>query len=222
VFADDRYLRLDGRPVFAVYRASRLPDPLRTTDAWRKVCSDEGVGELMLLRVESLVDETGDPRPMGFDAAIEFPPDWRLLRGGLRRTLPWRLLRRAHVSSEAFARHRVHDYSAFARRTMGEPAEPYPRFPGVTPSWDNSPRRANGAVILRDPSPAVYEAWLDAALARAATEAPGPWVFVNAWNEWAEGNVLEPTRDLGHAFLDGTKRAVARARSRQSVASAAR
>jgi hypothetical protein len=213
VFSDDRYLRLDGRPVFAVYRARGLPDALRTTETWRKVFSDEGVGEVLLLRVESLVDETGDPRSLGFDAAIQFPPAWRLVRGGQRRTRPWRVLRRAHLSSDAFTRHRVHDYTTFARRSMAEQAASYPRFPGVTPSWDNSPRRSVDAVILRDPSPAVYEAWLDDAFIRARTEAPAPWVFINAWNEWAEGNMLEPTRDLGRAFLEATQRAVLRARS---------
>ena len=213
VFSDDRYLRLDGRPVFAVYRASELPDPLRTTDLWRKVCSDEGVGDLVLLRVESLVSEIGDPRPLGFDASVEFPPDWRLTRGGRRRSRPWRLLRRVGLSSDAFGRHRIHDYSTFVRRTMAEASVAYPRFPGVTPSWDNSARRAVDAVILRDPAPAVYETWLDHAFERAFTEAPAPWVFINAWNEWAEGNMLEPTRDLGRAFLESTQRAVMRARA---------
>jgi hypothetical protein len=155
---------------------------------------------------------------MGFDAAVEFPPDWRLVRSGQRRTRVWRLLRRAHLSSDAFARHRINDYAAFARRSMAAARVDYPRFPGVTPSWDNSARRATNAVILRDPQPAAYEAWLAEALEAAVSAAPAPWVFVNAWNEWAEGNTLEPTRDLGRAYLESTRRAVDTARTRHARA----
>jgi hypothetical protein len=213
VFADPRYLRLDGRPVFAVYRAAQLPEPNRTTDIWRQECRDSGVGEPFLLRVESFAAETGDPRPLGFDAAVEFQPDWRLLRGAQRRTWAWRALRRARLTSDAFACHRVYDYEAVVNRMLAKPLASYPRFPGVTPSWDNSARRAVDAVILRDASPAAYERWLDAAFDRAHAQSPAPWVFVNAWNEWTEGNVLEPTRDHGRAFLEATRRAVARAAS---------
>jgi hypothetical protein len=213
-FSDPRYLRLDGRPVFAVYRAAQLPDPSRTTDIWRQVCTELGVGEPFLLRVESFSDESGDPRLLGFDAAVEFQPDWRHVWGAQHRTLPWRALRRARLTSNAFAEHRVYDYRAVVDRMLAKPRPSYPYFPGVTPSWDNSPRRASDAVILRDASPAAYERWLDAAFEQARSQSPAPWVFVNAWNEWAEGNVLEPTVDHGRAFLEATRRAVGRASSR--------
>jgi lipopolysaccharide biosynthesis protein len=211
-FADPRYLRFEGRPVFAVYRAMQLPDPKRTTDIWRQVCTDMGVGEPWLLRVESFAKEAGDPRPLGFDAAVEFQPEWRRLGRSLHRSRPWRALRRASPRSDAFGRHRIYDYEAVVDRMIAKPLTPYPCFPGVTPSWDNSARRAVNAVILRDPSPAAYERWLDAAFDRARRQSPAPWVFVNAWNEWAEGNVLEPTRDHGRAYLEATRRAVTRAR----------
>jgi hypothetical protein len=78
---------------------------------------------------------------------------------------------------------------------------------------DNTERRAVDAEILRIASPASYERWLDGAFERARVQSPAPWVFVNAWNEWAEGNVLEPTLDFGRSYLEATKRAVTRARS---------
>jgi lipopolysaccharide biosynthesis protein len=211
-FADPRYLRLDGRPVFGVYRAALLPDPKRTTDIWRQVCTDLGVGEPLLLRIEGFTGEEGDPRPLGFDAAVERPPEWGLLRGAQHRTWPWRVLRRVGLTSDAFARHRVYDYETVVDRTLAKPLATYPCFPGVTPSWDNSARRARDAVILRNATPAAYERWLDAAFERARVQAPAPWVFINAWNEWAEGNVLEPTRDHGRGFLEANGRAVSRAR----------
>src|ERR1039457_4550441 len=73
---DDRYLCHDGKPVLAVYRSARLPDPVATTDTWRREAEKWGLPGLYLLRIESFPDETGDPRPIGFDAAVEFQLCW--------------------------------------------------------------------------------------------------------------------------------------------------
>src|SRR5262249_41072362 len=74
---------------------------------------------------------------------------------------------------------------------------PYKRFPGVTPLWDNSARHKTDAYIFIDSTPELYEQWLRNALRRGGAAAAGEkLVFVNAWNEWAEGNHLEP--DLRH------------------------
>ncbi len=77
--ADSRYVRIDGRPLLLVYRATLLPDPKRTTDTWRAEAARLGLGELHLARVESFAPERGDPRSLGFDSAVEFQPD-RLAR----------------------------------------------------------------------------------------------------------------------------------------------
>ena len=75
VFEDERYLRVDGKPLFAVYRARELPDPRATAQLWREEARRLGVGEIFLARVESFHDEHDDPTEIGFDAAIEFQPD---------------------------------------------------------------------------------------------------------------------------------------------------
>src|SRR5215471_1865027 len=77
-FQDMRYVRIDGRPLFLVYRTELLPDPARTAEIWRQRAHVAGIGDLYLARVESFVSDT-DPRAIGFDAAIEFAPDWRNL-----------------------------------------------------------------------------------------------------------------------------------------------
>ena len=90
VFADERYLRVDGRPVFLVYRAAALPDARRTTDLLRSEAQRAGIGELLLCRVESFRNEHGEPTSLGFDAAVEHQPDWTDLGRARRRNLPWR------------------------------------------------------------------------------------------------------------------------------------
>ncbi len=186
-FQDPRYVRIDGKPVFLVYRAAALPDPARTAALWRRRARQAGVGELMLVRVESgFAGETGDPADIGFDAAVEFQPDWG----------------RLPAPDPALAPRYVTDYDATVDAMLAKPDVPYRRFPGVTPRWDNTARRADDATVLRGASPEGYGRWLRTVVERVRARDADPVVFVNAWNEWAEGAHLEPCAASGHAYLE--------------------
>jgi lipopolysaccharide biosynthesis protein len=76
------------------------------------------------------------------------------------------------------------------------------------PSWDNSARRKEGAGIFRGSTPELFEEWVRTARQQARTAGDDSLFFVNAWNEWAEGNHLEPDLDTGHAYLDAYRRAL--------------
>lgn len=207
-FADRRYIRVDGRPLFLVYRAGRLPEPARTVETWRAEAQRLGVGELFLCRVESFDDEQGDPGAIGFDAAVDFQPDWSNLGAPRRAGRLSRLARRTRLADQSYAR-RVYDYGAVTDAMLARPPAPYPRFPCVMPSWDNTPRAKRDLVVLDDASPELYERWLAAVIADAELgDAGHPLVFVNAWNEWAEGNHLEPCQRWGRGYLEATRRAV--------------
>jgi lipopolysaccharide biosynthesis protein len=203
VFRDARYLRVDGRPVFLVYRARQLPDPRATAELWRDEARRLGVGEIFLARVESFPEEHEDPATIGFDAAVEFQPDWANRPSPLRRGPGWRALRRLRLTSSGFAANRVVDYGELIERALQKPQPAYTRFPCVTPSWDNSARRQEDAWLTTDSTPGLYESWLREAIRRAPAERP--LVFLNAWNEWAEGNHLEPCERWGKAYLEATR-----------------
>jgi lipopolysaccharide biosynthesis protein len=112
----------------------------------------------------------------------------------------------------AFLEHRIYDYDEFVDRMEARPAPAYERFPAVTPSWDNTARRQVDGVVLHGSTPERYGRWLASALA-SVRDRPSDrrLVFVNAWNEWAEGNHLEPDLRSGRAYLEATRRAVERA-----------
>jgi len=191
-FEDTRYIRIDDRPLFLVYRANRMPDARRTTDTWRSVARKLGIGELYLCRVESFPDEHSDPTLLGFDAAIEFQPDWQRLPSELK--------------TPAFGSHRVYDYATVVGDMIQKPPAAYKRFPCVVPSWDNSPRRKTDAVIFLDSSPTLYKRWLQHAI-KTTQKLPAAeqLVFINAWNEWGEGNHLEPDQKFGTSYLEATR-----------------
>ena len=208
-FTDDRYVRVDGKPLFLVYRAGALDDARRTTRIWRDEARRAGVGELFLCRVESFAGERTDPTALGFDAAVEFAPDWALLRPTWRRVAREAAFR-AKVVASPLVDHEAYDYERVARRMLAKPQPAYTRFPCLTPSWDNSARRARGAKLLQGSTPAAYGRWLREAATRAPRSPGGEsLVFVNAWNEWGEGCHLEPSQRWGRAYLEAHRDAMA-------------
>ena len=210
VFRDPRYYKSEGRPVFMVYRSEELPDPVKTVQVWRRVVREAGFPDLCLLRVEGFA--TGfDPAQHGFDAAVEFAPDWRCLgrRVYLDKAGNWRENEdRAHPGTVA---NRVFRYDEVVANMLAKPEPGYPRYPGVFPDWDNSARRRQGgATIIQGATPEAFGNFLEQAAATACRRFPvsGRHLFLNAWNEWGEGCHLEPDLDLGRARLEQVRRVV--------------
>ncbi len=195
IFDDHRYIRVDGKPVFLVYRAKKLPEARRTTDIWRVEAKRAGIGDLYLCLVESFSDEHCDPAMSGFDAAIEFQPDWSRLKPELR--------------DPRYPDLQVYSYPKIVTEMLKKPMPGYKRFPCVVPRWDNSPRRGRKGTIFIDSSPEQYELWLKNTIAKFRPPSPSEnFVFINAWNEWAEGNHLEPDQQFRHTYLISTQRAL--------------
>ena len=204
-WADPRYVRIDGRPLFLVYRASKLPNPRRTTEIWREVAARAGISDLFLCRVESFPSEEGDPRRLGFDASVLFQPRWSLITRSIRRQ--WRALgRQLGVLRGDAGRPRYNrmSYSTLVRSALALHAPPYPAFPGVAPGWDNSPRRRRQALIVQGATPNLYAEWLRGVCANN----DAGLVFITAWNEWAEGSYLEPDQRWGSGFLEAHRAVV--------------
>jgi lipopolysaccharide biosynthesis protein len=103
----------------------------------------------------------------------------------------------------------VHDYRQVALDYLRLPVPGHVRFRSVMPSWDNTPRRQNDSLVFANASPGVYQAWLEAIIQQTHEQNFGDEriVFISAWNEWAEGNHLEPDQRNGHAFLQATRNA---------------
>ena len=195
----DKYLRINGKPLVIVYRPDLLPDARATADRWRKWCREESIGEVYLAYTLSFAK--GMPQDYGFDAAIEFPPNNMGLapQDGLVEPL-----------SDGFAV-KVYDLTELAMRSAEPKRTSYRLFRGVTPQWDNTPRRMNQGSVMLDMGPSTYQRWLGNIARQTAEDFSQPderLVFINAWNEWAEGAYLEPDLDHGYAWLSATRRAL--------------
>ena len=217
LFLDRRYIRIADRPLFLVYRTSRLPEPEKTAAAWRREAERAGLNGLFLVRVESFSDEYGDPRNIGFDSSLEFQPRWSVLSKSRIWRRKWWHRRRLRTVETAFYDNVVCDYEDLVKDALATHVPAYPRIPCVCPGWDNSPRRKHGATIFINSTPEIYERWLLEVVNRrrasiTTSENAGitqdSFVFINAWNEWAEGNHLEPCQRWGRRYLESTRRAL--------------
>jgi lipopolysaccharide biosynthesis protein len=209
-FRDSRYIRVNGKPLFLVYRASQLPNPLDTNTLWRDLALSNGLDGLYLVKVESFPSERiGDPQQDGYDASIDFQPDWGSLGNPCKPPLFNRALQKTgFFHHHPFTMNRVFSYSETVERMLSRNPVSYPRFPCVTPAWDNTARRRHGgATILHGSTPSLYGYWLRRVLSDSSifSKLPTPIIFVNAWNEWAEGNHLEPDSVWGHDYLLTTR-----------------
>ena len=208
-FQDPRYIRIDGRPLFIVYRTELFPSIRQTAEIWREEARRQGVGEIYLARVESFVSGVA-PSEIGFDAAVDLQPSWTELPTQEFGSRLDRLLHRLRINASPFANNKILDYQKVVHRMQHRATPPYKRFPGVTPMWDNSARRKAGATILQNSTPESYEGWLTNVLRNFKPHsAEENLVFINAWNEWAEGNHLEPCQKWGRAYLEATRNALA-------------
>ncbi len=207
VFEDKRYIRVNGKPFFLVYRTENMPNPARTAEIWREEARKAGVGELYLCRVESI--SKSDPADINFDAAVEFAPDW-WNKGAQLKADPNVFSQNKGDVGEVINDNWIHSYQDLVDDMMDKEVPAYKWFRCVTPSWDNWARRKDGANIFLGSTPDKFQRWLlnmiDSSLLRLRGEER--IVFVNAWNEWAEGNHLEPDQKFGRGYLEATKRAL--------------
>jgi lipopolysaccharide biosynthesis protein len=199
-FSDPRYLRVDGAVVLVLHRVDHIPLAPELTERWRRLAVQHGVGDLHIIAAETKVGIR--PEAFGVDAVAEFPPVGSNTLGSAQ-VLPVSGLKADFAG-------RVMSYPRMAKRFMNRKTPTFTRYRAVAPGWDNTARRGKSATIYVGHSPAEYGRWL----AHARKQEDGRrgatgLVFINAWNEWAEGAYLEPDATWGTQFLEATRRGAA-------------
>ena len=232
-FLDPRYIRVDGRPAFIIYKDSDISDIRETLRIYREVAKAHGL-ELYLMRfLRRKGTGVETPQELGFDAEAEFQPlshslhemnrvNKRSISKVIRRALRFGIRQLSSESVQGFVARNstlldvVESYPDFVdfdlAYTSSHPSvAASPRYPCVSPGWDNSSRRRHGgATIFTDSSPTDFQRWVSGKVANFTPPTPDEnFLFINAWNEWAEGNHLEPCLAYGHAYLEALRDGVA-------------
>ena len=204
-FKDNRYIKVDNKPLLVIYRPGLFPNIKRTAKQWRNYCKQNLGTDVFLAMVQGFGNI--DPNEYGFDAAIEFPPHNFNLQ-----------FLTEQFNAENFEGHIVDTLKIISDSKGKINRTDYDLMRGVMLAWDNTPRRDNKSHIYLNNTPTVYEQWLREAINDTLQKKNNkhPFVFINAWNEWAEGCHLEPDKKYGYAYLNATQRALLKAENKHN------
>lgn len=216
-FLDERYLRLNDRPIFAIFRPNEIPNVTAFIDQWQELAVRNGLPGLHFVAHLQNVELPWDFRSAGFDSSVIV----NVFKGF---TVPFRdviLRRMRRVGSQGLSKETVrHFFWRRYRSLVGKfgghvrlyrdaipflldgCSEQSDIYPCVAPNWDNTPRSQAGGYVLHESTPELFRAHLRDALNLVESRDPEErLVFVKSWNEWGEGNYLEPDQKFGHDYL---------------------
>lgn len=208
-FEDSRYMTVEGKPIFVVYDAQGLPDSESFVAHWRKLAEEAGLPGLYIIGMSNRLSH---PSLKPFDATMQFgPSDFLARQPYLSATaralriisnklfvnfLPERTLRRLQLPAR-------YDFADVVSSAFSDYRNSEVNIPCVLSGWDNTPRSGRRGVVFENFSAELFRAYLKKAISYVRSNSPQERiVFIKAWNEWAEGNYLEPDANSGSELLD--------------------
>lgn len=213
-FSDHRYVKIDNKPLLLIYDAVSIPDISENISIWRRRAEELGHEGLYICPVKSVHNNVNDEEliEFGFDAIVDFVPNMETLKYRSIRGLPKYYLYSLFNSLisllklddkfEKFPLTSIYKYGKMVNEIMKKPIEEYRLFPCLIPSWDNSARKKSANVIQNNDF-GLFEKWLKNSIQRILHYRPDEQIiFINAWNEWAEGCHLEPDLRNKRNFLE--------------------
>ena len=202
---DERYIRVNNKLLLLIYRVEKIKSPQNTANKWREIVRKELGEELYLCTVNNFIKEI-DPENFGFDACIQFPLDFN----PSCKYNSSEIEKKNHLKTGVLKDYWFYNYDCIVKEILSVKKPNYTFFRGAFPSWDNTPRRHQSGAVFLNSTPGKYQNFLKKAIDLSIEEQKGEeqLVFINAWNEWAEGAHLEPDIKYGHAWLEATKNAI--------------
>ena len=204
-FADARYFKVDGRPLFYIYDPRAVPQIADVTALWRRLATRAGLDGLYLVGEAKGTDPVGGlAREMGLDALVS-----TRLPAQARRPRQWLSHRREGARLVSLRGPTVYDADKLVETLIAPESNRSDVHPCVIPNWDNTPRSGRRGRVIAGSSSAFFARQLSMAL-NAIKDKPfeNRLLFVKSWNEWAEGNYLEPDRTHGSELLDVLRRSI--------------
>ncbi|STD54069.1 MULTISPECIES: glycoside hydrolase family 99-like domain-containing protein [Empedobacter] len=216
IFKDERYIKVNGKPIIVVYKPYVLPNIKKTIKMWRTIAKNHGL-ELYVCHMVFSHTPKWDKLIEGFDAAIDFEPF------GIRRENVFTEISNRNKDSKSnflknvlnrFIKEKQENklnkipYQWMSEKLTLQKSINFKIFPSLVPGWDNTSRRgSNPTLILENSTPEYFEDWLNKINNDFIPYSNDEnFIFINAWNEWAEGNHLEPDQKYGKKYLEVVQR----------------
>lgn len=207
LFNKDNYIKINDKALLVIYRPMDVPACREVTDYWRAYAKKlTGLDLYIMAAINEPNKLTKDLRFDGFDALCEFAP-------GPQLPFMKNITREKKFVCDNFYGE-IYDYKEFVERKGYFNLKNCKLYRAVSPMWDNTARKKNKGLILDGATPNLYKQWLkDIIIETRSNDALDDNIlFINAWNEWAEGTYLEPDLKWKYGYLEATKNAIIEAR----------
>ncbi len=193
---DKRYIKVDNKPLLMIYRPLDLPDGKAWMERWQQMAKNAGFNGLFLLGHTLYAQETDAILRLGFDAVNIVPI------GDVKRNKKLAILHLPTLVRYLMGRSPlVYEYARAIKLFASPVMQREDVVPTIMPNWDHSPRSKNRAFILHDATPQAFKQHVEA-IKQIVDKKKNPLVMLKSWNEWGEGNYIEPDRRWGRQFLD--------------------
>ena len=222
-FRDPRYIKVDGKPLFAVWAPRNIPETRQFIDLWQQLARENGLEGIHFVghtdntgkalsgkranyySADMVQDYYQSVLDLGFDAVMS---------SGYRRAVAMTegrlqmMLKMLTVKSFMPTYAKI-DYNRLMKNYYVEEDAQENIYPTLLPQWDRTPRAGRRAEILTNSTPELFQHYVEKAIELVKSKAPEHKIlFLKAWNEWGEGDYVEPDQKYGHAWLDAIRNAV--------------
>ena len=203
-FKDNRYIKIDNKPVLVIYRPNLFKQDafIKFIADLRKCAKQNGFNDLFIITSNYTLKE--NPTEWGLDGVVEFPPHG-FRDNGIKKVRSIKTYGNPNFVAK------VYDMKDYVNKKRYLYKSNYNIFKGLFPSWDNTARKAySGASVFYGLTPDIYKKWLKGCIeyTKQTKDENSQFVFINAWNEWAEGAHLEADLKYGYTYLKATKEAL--------------
>jgi Glycosyltransferase WbsX len=207
-FSDDRYMKVKGKPIFTVFLPEEIPSSIEFTDYWRELAIQAGFPDMYFVGLSN--NPNWNPKDWGFDAFTSHPP--KEMTSRIPKSFTNKIFRKLFKKDikiflrDNFSIPEIYNYERLIKYAVSEIKHKSKFIPSVVPNWDNTPRSGANGIVFQNSTPDLFKIYLKNAIQEVEYKPSAERiVFIKSWNEWAEGNYLEPDRKFGTAYLEAIK-----------------
>lgn len=204
-FQDDRYLKIDGKPLFVIYKPTQLPDARQFIRTWNTLARENGLEGIFFVAHTLYSTEVNALLKYGYDAV-------NVVRlGNCRRSKKLIVLNLMNLLRYALnLKPLLYAYKSAISELIGKENKRAEVFPSIIPNWDNTPRSGIHGFVLHNSTPEYFLKHVKQVFKSIGHKPKEKQIiFIKSWNEWGEGNYIEPDQKYGDDYLKILKSQIA-------------
>lgn len=211
-FNDSRYIKINGKPIFLIYKPLDFKDVEKFICLWNEWAKENGIpGIKFVAYTTDIIHEYKKLKELGFDSVcscrLNYAAAALALKKGIKKYLSSLYLR---IRQKLFPIPRCYNYKKIYAKFIGkEEVEHEDVLPTLIPNWDHTPRSGASGYLFTNSTPEVFQKHCEDVFAKISSKKEeNQLVFLKSWNEWGEGNYMEPDLRFGHGYIDALRNAL--------------